>query len=375
VFIYRDAIGHGANTFKGVKLRWQHGADKVAPTQAAVNVHPIAMVYVPEGPCQVGSGLRTGITRFNDGPDMPLNRHDWEAFMTLPDGSSLWNDWGSLTEGSWRGGPSIPFLVDAAWSGPVQEGTLARRIGVLPGQLWATHTHAEQFHDAIPRLSSGTTLNDDYPTGYDAVYCMKYDITQGQYTDFLNSLPPDVAAGRAFCAKPEIKTSKVLFGVVRAFEPEVAGGEWKSGDRHINDITVDRGPDINSYTITEIGGLTITSPKTDEPIKIPTGVGSDGAEKWDILAGDEPKDAVMDRLMTDMTEMTKTDEERKEKAEAKIARPPVFDVRCPFRRGAVGGEDAMAFAVWAGLRQMTQLEQSKLVYGPRERSRSYEYAP
>ena len=375
MFIFRDAIGHGANTFKGVKLRWQHGADKVDPTQAAVKVHPIAMVYVPEGPCKVGSGLRTGITRFNDGPDMPLNRHDWEAFMMLPDGSFLWQDWGSLTEGSWRGGPSIPFLVDAAWSGPVQEGTLARRIGVLPGQLWATHTHAEQFHDAIPRLSSGTTLNDDYPTGYDAVYCMKYDITQGQYTDFLNSLPPDVAAGRAFCAKPEIKTSKVLFGVVRAFEPEVAGGEWKSGDRHLNDIKVDRGPDINSYTITEIGGLTITSPKTDEPIKIPTGVGSDGAEKWDILAGDEPKDAVMDRLMTDMTEMTTTDEERKEKAEAKIARPPVFEVRCPFRRGAVGGEDAMAFAVWAGLRQMTQLEQSKLVYGPRERSRSYEYAP
>ncbi len=371
MFIFRDAIGHGANLFKGVKLRWQHGADKVDPTQAAVKVHPIAMVYVPEGPCKVGSGLRTGITRFNDGPDMPHNRHDWEAFMTLPDGSFLWQDWGSLTEGSWRGGPSIPFLVDAEWSGPVQEGTRARRIGVLPGQLWATHTHAEKFYDAIPRLSSGTTLKDDYPTGYDAVYCMKYDITQGQYTDFLNSLPPDVAAGRAFCAKPETKVIKVLSGVVPAYEPEVAGGEWGPDRRHINEIKVDRGPDINSYTITEVGGLTITSPKTDEPANIPTGAGSDGTEKRDILAGDEPKDAVMDAFVKDMT----TSDKDKEKAEAKHPRPPVFAVRCPFRRGAVGGEDAMAFAVWAGLRQMTQLEQSKLVYGPRERSRSYEYAP
>jgi hypothetical protein len=370
VFIYRDAIGHGANNFKGVKLRWQHGTDKVDPTQAAVNVHPIAMVYVPEGPCKVGSGLRTGITRFSDGPDMPHNRHDWEAFMTLPDGSMLWQDWGSLTEGSWRGGPSIPFLVDAEWSGPVQEGTRARRIGVFPGQLWATHTHAEKFYDAIPRLSSGTTLKDDYPTGYDAVYCMKYDITQGQYTDFLNSLPPDVAAGRAFCAKPEIKTKKVLSGFVRDFEPEVAGGEWAPDRRHINEIKVDRGPDCNPYTITEIGGLTITSP-TDEPLKIPTGPGSDGAEKRDILAGDEPKDAVMDAFVKDMP----TSDKDKEKAEAQLTRPPVFEVRCPFRRGAVAGEDAMAFAVWAGLRQMTQLEQSKLVYGPRERSRSYEYAP
>ena len=370
VFIYRDAIGHGANNFKGVKLRWQHGADKVDPTQAAVNVHPIAMVYVPEGPCKVGSGLRTGITRFTDGPDMPHNRHDWEAFMTLPDGSSLWTDWGSLTEGSWRGGPSIPFLVDAEWSRPVQEGTRARRIGTFPGQLWATHTHAEKFYDAIPRLSSGTTLKDDYPTGYDAVYCMKYDITQGQYTDFLNSLPPDVAAGRAFCAKPETKTRKVLSGVVPSYEPEVGGGEWKSGDRHLNDIKVER-PGYNPYTITEIGGLTITSPQTDEPAKIPTGSGSDGAEKRDILAGDEPKDAVMDAFVKDMP----TSDKDKEKADAQLTRPPVFEVRCPFRRGAVAGEDAMAFAVWAGLRQMTQLEQSKLVYGPRERSRSYEYAP
>ena len=128
VFIYRDAIGHGANNFKGVKLRWQHGADKVDPTKAAVKVHPIAMVYVPEGPCKVGSGYPTGINRFSDGPDMPLNRHDWEAAMKLPDGSWTKQDWGSLTEGSWRGGPSIPFLVDAEWSGPVQEGTRARRI-------------------------------------------------------------------------------------------------------------------------------------------------------------------------------------------------------------------------------------------------------
>ena len=371
VFIYRDAIGHGANTFKGVKLRWQHGAGKVDPTKAAVRVYAIPMVYVPEGPCKVGSGYPTGISRFSDGPDMPLNRHDWEAAMMLPDGSWTKQDWGSLTEGSWRGGPSIPFLVDAEWSGPVQEGTRARRIGILPGQLWATHTHAEQFHDAIPRLSSGTTLNDDYPTGYDTVYCMKYDITQGQYTDFLNSLPPDVAAGRAFCAKPP--PAKVFTGRYYGSNPILAdaepacelGASEGTGDRHKNEIKIDRGPGCEPYTIVEYGGLTITSPKTDEPAKIPTGAGSDGAGKRDLLDGDEPKDAIIDAFVKDVTTRDK------DKAEAKIARPPVFEVRCPFRRGAVAGEDAQAFAVWAGLRQMTQLEQSKLVYGPREVARPY----
>jgi formylglycine-generating enzyme required for sulfatase activity len=368
MFIFRDAIGHGANSFKGVKLRWQHGVDKVDPTKAAVKVHPIAMVYVPEGPCKVGTGYPTGITRFNDGPDMPHNRHDWEAAMLLPDGSYTKQDWGSLTEGSWRGGPSIPFLVDAEWSGPVQEGTRARRIGVLPGQLWATHTHAEKFYDSIPRLSSGTTLNDDYPTGYAAVYCMKYDITQGQYTDFLNSLPPDVAAGRAFCARPPPPKvfSGRYYGSNKIYVDEEPADELGGHENsHTNAITVDRGPEYSSYTIVEYGGLTITSPKTDEPAKIPTGSGSDGAGKRDILAGDEPKDAVMDAFVKDITTSDK------DKDEAKIARPPVFEVRCPFRRGAVSGQDALAFAVWAGLRQMTQLEQSKLVYGPREAARPY----
>jgi hypothetical protein len=289
VFIYRDAIGHGANNFKGVKLRWLHPPSPAAagsgvtsgakfdPTKAAVKVHTIAMVYVPEGPCKVGTGRPTGISRFSDGPDMPHVRHDWDSAMQLPDGSFTKEDWGSLTDGSWRGGPSIPFLIDAEWNGPVQEGTRSRRIGTIPGQLWATHTFAEQFFDWQAKLSSGTALNDDYPTGYDAVYCMKYDMTQGQYTEFLNSLPPDVAAGRAFCAKPETKAIEFKGGTLRVYEPEVGAGAWKPEGRHMNEIKVDRGSGYNSYTFIEFGGLTITS-SADEPIKIPTGSGSDGGE-------------------------------------------------------------------------------------------------
>jgi formylglycine-generating enzyme required for sulfatase activity len=34
----------------------------------------------------------------------------------------------------------------------------------------------------------GLLDNTDYPTGYKAFYCMKYEISQGQYADFLNTL-------------------------------------------------------------------------------------------------------------------------------------------------------------------------------------------
>jgi hypothetical protein len=102
VFIFRNAVGQGTNNFKGVKLRWQHPASspdksgnyagtsgaKFDPAKAAVRVYAIAMVYVPEGPCKVGSAGRTGITRFNDGPDMPHNRHDWHSSRTGPNAAS-----------------------------------------------------------------------------------------------------------------------------------------------------------------------------------------------------------------------------------------------------------------------------------------------
>ncbi|MFC1462802.1 hypothetical protein ACFLQU_04270, partial [Verrucomicrobiota bacterium] len=159
VFIYRDAIGHGANDFKAVKLRWLNGAGKVDPAKAAVKVHAIAMVYVPEGSFKVGTGLPTGISKFNDGPDMPFVRYDWESSFLLPDGSWSGVDWGSLTDGSWRGGPSIRFLIDAEWNRPVQEGTRARRFGTVAGQLWATQTFAEQI--PVSQDQKGAQLERD----------------------------------------------------------------------------------------------------------------------------------------------------------------------------------------------------------------------
>jgi formylglycine-generating enzyme required for sulfatase activity len=44
------------------------------------------------------------------------------------------------------------------------------------------------------------TLNADYPKGYAAFYCMKYEISQGQYRDFLNALTYQQQATRTAVA-------------------------------------------------------------------------------------------------------------------------------------------------------------------------------
>ncbi|NLL27243.1 MAG: SUMF1/EgtB/PvdO family nonheme iron enzyme [Bacteroidales bacterium] len=42
------------------------------------------------------------------------------------------------------------------------------------------------------------TLNASFPKGYAAFYYMKYEITQGQYCDFLNTIPINAALSRAY---------------------------------------------------------------------------------------------------------------------------------------------------------------------------------
>lgn len=156
VFIYRAGAGHGLLNVKDVKLRWLHGADGVAePAKADLKVFAIEMIYVPRGTFQVGSaGTETG----------------------------------SLTDGSWKKGAAIPFLVDARWSGPAAEGTDARRIGKAPGRLWGTSA------EDLAGIGFEGALADGFPTGYEPFYCMRYEVTRGQFADFLNTIPGDVFA-------------------------------------------------------------------------------------------------------------------------------------------------------------------------------------
>lgn len=60
--------------------------------------------------------------------------------------------------------------------------------GRQPGRLWATGITPED----------GGEIPGSFPNGYRAFYAMRFAITQGQYADFLNSLPEAEAALRYF---------------------------------------------------------------------------------------------------------------------------------------------------------------------------------
>lgn len=144
-FIYRSAAGSGSfNTT--VKLRWKRVSDG-AGASVDVSAHAIEMVYVPEGAFDVGSGS-TGET-------------------------------GSFTDGSWTSGASIPFLISS-------EDALT--ITNAAGYLWGTSLTGDSS------VGGYGVLSNAFPKGYQAFYCMKHEVTQGQYAEFLNMLTAEQAA-------------------------------------------------------------------------------------------------------------------------------------------------------------------------------------
>ncbi len=137
VFVYRDAVGNGPINFENVRLRWLHDQDGVSDTGTVdIAVHAIEMVYVQGGAFHAGSpgGIGTG------------DYTNW--FHAV-------------------GNPDAAYLVDSEDAQTI---------------YWATGLSA--------------SLPAEFPKGYNAFYCMKYPVTQGQYTDFLNSLSPDQVGPR-----------------------------------------------------------------------------------------------------------------------------------------------------------------------------------
>ena len=149
VFIFRSTIGSGTNSFTNTQLRWNYGTNGVADDAViTVQVFAIEMVNVPQGSFSVGGG------------------DDSQRFSRA------------------RSTDNTPFQITN--TPPTIQGRSSSSS--------ATNLGATGSMD----LSGTTTaaLATGYPTGINAFYSMKYEITQGQYRDFLNTLTRTQQANR-----------------------------------------------------------------------------------------------------------------------------------------------------------------------------------
>ena len=129
VFILRNADGSGTLNLPGTQLQWNFGAQGLNYGDIAqIQVFAIEMVYVPQGAFAAGSG-GTEISAFT------LTTINTGVATTVPAGA----------------------------------GSLGGQAGGFPtGQT-------------VPTSAS-------WPNGFSAFYCMKYEVSQQGYVDFLNTL-------------------------------------------------------------------------------------------------------------------------------------------------------------------------------------------
>lgn len=165
VFIYRSANGNGTFSINNVQLRWNYGAEGIADNATlTLKVVALEMVYVTEGTFAVGDGYNTA---FN----FPLTTINTPDARVAPSGTG--------------------------------------ELGGMAGGFPSTYT--------LPS-------NSDWPNGYNAFYCMKYEMTQEQYADFLNTLTYLQQANRTTSApNSDIGTGALTLNYRNAIKIQVPG--------------------------------------------------------------------------------------------------------------------------------------------------------
>jgi len=156
-FIYRDANSlAGTFTSSGVQLRWNYGVNKKNSTdfigdndQVDIQVFAIEMVYVPQGSFYAGSG--SSVT------------YETGFFYKHPTSTN-------------------PYQITG--EGPITVGTETNNL----------------YYDYGSSLigDQAGPIPDNFPKGFTTFYCMKYEIMQQQYVDFLNSLTQAQASTRKY---------------------------------------------------------------------------------------------------------------------------------------------------------------------------------
>ncbi len=156
VFIYSSISDIGlipSYNYKNIVLAWNYGADAFVDTTSnlEVKVFAIEMVYIPQGDYLLGDGSSPGTF---------LNSSNTPALISNT--------------------PVTVYCTNTSYDDSQLEVN-----GVLVDGDGGIDSDGDNIID-----------NTTFPTGYNAFYCMKYEISQQQYVDFLNNITASEAGNR-----------------------------------------------------------------------------------------------------------------------------------------------------------------------------------
>lgn len=148
-FVYRSAAGTGTFSSTTMQLQWNYGLSGLTSVIGLeVRVFAVEMVYVPQGDFNCAKA-------FNNSTTTTYNGLVYKSF-TAPG-----NNFPVITN---RLSPSLTY----------NDGTSA--------------TIRIKGDAGVDSDNNGIVDNSNYPTGYMAFYCYKFELSENQYTDFLNTL-------------------------------------------------------------------------------------------------------------------------------------------------------------------------------------------
>jgi formylglycine-generating enzyme required for sulfatase activity len=179
---------------------WQHqdvsstGANHTAAAPLEVQTTPDGKgVFIRRSGNGSGNIASTTITLKLGAVPSPISDWDMQVFgvemVYIPQSSFQLGD-GSSANSFRQGGGSAPT---AAF-------TVASEAAIV-----YTNTNGNLWSDAY--TPTGGSVLAAFPKGFNAMYCMKYEISQGQYADFLNTLAPDQSAARFANANGSIRNT------------------------------------------------------------------------------------------------------------------------------------------------------------------------
>lgn len=149
-FVYRDVDGSGSNAFANMQLMWDYGADGLLDQDSVeICIFAIEMVYVTSGNFYIGDGNSSTTSA--------------AAFELIPNLNSY-----------------VPITNALSASFETNSGVDDNPLRVVGIRV--------DGDGGIDSDNDGTIDEPNFPVGYDAFYCMKYEISQGQFVEFLNHL-------------------------------------------------------------------------------------------------------------------------------------------------------------------------------------------
>ena len=161
VFIYRNAAGTGTVNWAGARMRWVYVTDGVADNdRVKVEVFGVEMVYIPTANFYIGDASASPSGNFQLAGSPPAAAQVTAGFGSAVNASAA------------NSGNDDDAQVKSPGAGLLISGT---------GGI---------------KYADGSNLNASFPTGYNAFYIMKYDVSQRQYADFLNYLTRAQQASR-----------------------------------------------------------------------------------------------------------------------------------------------------------------------------------